>query len=155
MSMHDVDLARLLTPIGGSAHGCGEDLAFSEAFDHIQKARIEDDTSLEQGAWVTQHRQADWRLVRSQCEQLLATQSKDLRLGFWWAEAMTKMHGFTGLSVGLSLLTQLIDQFWLGIYPEAEDEDQDARITLLNWFVKHTDGLIRQIKLTDSDKGCF
>lgn len=55
-------LDRLLAPLPGAVP-CGEDLLYSPEFDRIQEARRFDDPSLDQGEWVTDIKEADWRAV--------------------------------------------------------------------------------------------
>ena len=74
-----LNIDKLLVPITAS-HPCGEDLAFSPEFDAINRARQADDPSIEQGAWVTTLKEADWKLVTRRCTELLETRSKDLQL---------------------------------------------------------------------------
>ena len=78
----------LLTPITPD-NPCGADLAFAPEVDEIARARLADDPSLEQGAWVTALKEADWKFVGKRCAALLETRSKDLQLAVWLAEAST------------------------------------------------------------------
>lgn len=148
------DLATLLAPLDGP-HGCGEDLGFSVEFDQIKDMRREDDASLAQGDWIADVKTADWTGAAALCGELLATRSKDLRLANWYAEAQTKLAQFAGLAHGCAAIQGLVDQFWEGVYPEAEDGDQDLRIGTLTWFVGRSTELIRQVPLTQSPKGQF
>ena len=65
-----LNIEKLLAPIS-EASPCGEDIAFSPEVDAISKARQADDPSLEQGAWVTSLKEADWKFVASRCAQLI------------------------------------------------------------------------------------
>ena len=53
-----LNIDALLAPIA-AIDPCGEDLAFSPEVDEIARARLADDPSLEQGAWVTALKEAD------------------------------------------------------------------------------------------------
>ena len=129
-----MNIDELLTPISESAP-CGEDLSFSTEFDAIAEMRREDDPTLDQGEWVTTLKTADWGAARARCAELLAQRSKDLRLAMWWAEAGTMTEGYTGLQQGLALCQQLCAQYWDGLYPEAEDGDQEQRVGNIGWFL--------------------
>lgn len=142
---------RLLAPLDGHSP-CGEDLSFSSEFDAIQQSRIEEDSSLDQGAWVTERKTANWPFIEKQCIDLLTTRAKDLRLGLWYTEAATHTQGFTGFSAGLELLNGLITTYWQDLHPIADEGDQEARISLLNWFVQQSNRLLRQTPLTHSTK---
>ena len=51
---------QLLLPISAD-QPCGVDLSFSPELDAISQARKFDDPSLDQGEWVTELKEADWR----------------------------------------------------------------------------------------------
>ncbi len=142
---------QLLTPID-SDNPCGEDMSFSSEFDAIQQSRIEEDHSLDQGAWITERKTANWPFIEKQCIDLLTTRAKDLRLGLWYTEAVTHTQGFAGFALGLDLLNDLIKTYWQNLHPVADEGDQEARISLLNWFVQQSNRLLRQTPLTHSAK---
>ncbi len=147
--MHDIQ--KLLAPLDGN-NPCGEDMSFSSEFDAIQQARIEDDASLDQGAWITDRKIANWPFIEQQCADLLTTHAKDLRLGLWYTEALIHEKGFTGYAFGLALVNGLITSYWENLHPVADDGDQEGRISLLNWFVQQSNRLLRQTPLTQSSK---
>lgn len=101
-----LDTDALLAPIAPD-NPCGDDLAFSPEVDEIARARLADDPSLEQGAWVTALKEADWKLVGKRCAGLLQTRSKDLQLAVWLAEANAKTGGMRGLAESLGLVAAL------------------------------------------------
>jgi type VI secretion system protein ImpA len=143
--------AQLIAPLDDS-NPCGEDLSFSTEFDAIQQSRIEEDSTLDQGAWVTERKVANWPFIEKQCIDLLTTRAKDLRLGLWYTEAITHTQGFSGFAFGLKLLNELIITYLNQLHPIAEDGDQEVRINLLNWFVQQSNRLLRQTPLTQSSK---
>jgi type VI secretion system protein ImpA len=140
----------LLQPIS-DAQPAGADLSFSPDLDAIAQARKFDDPSLDQGEWVTDLKEADWPFVVSRCAALLAEKSKDLRLAVWLAEAGARCHDLRGLGEGYLLIAGLCDQYWdRGLYPLAEDGDNDQRIGNLSWILARTPGLVREIGLTEN-----
>jgi type VI secretion system protein ImpA len=143
--------SQLLAPLDDH-DPCGEDMSFSAEFDAIQQSRIEEDSSLDQGAWVTERKIANWPFIEKQCTDLLTTRAKDLRLGLWYTEAITHTQGFAGFAFGLELLNGLITTYWDHLHPIADDGDQEVRISLLNWFVQQSNRLLRQTPLTHSAK---
>lgn len=146
---------QLLIPISDSKP-CGEDMAFSAELDAIAHARKFDDPSLAQGAWETELKEADWDFVVTRCVKLLAEKSKDLRLAVWLTEAAAKQHHLRGLGEGFRLLAGLCDTFWdLGLYPEAEDGDNDQRIGNLSWILARTRTLLRELPLTEGRSTAF
>lgn len=149
-----LSLDELLAPIAG-AQPCGEDLSFSAEYDAIQQARRADDPSLEQGAWVTDLKSADWPAVATLCAQLLQQRSKDLQLAAWWAEAHTQTHGCAGLARGFGLMAGLCEQYWDNVHPQVEDADLEQRIGTLGWLLTHSCEWLRNLPLVQAPQGCF
>jgi type VI secretion system protein ImpA len=144
---------QLLTPISED-RPAGEDLAFSPDLDAINLARKSDDPSLDQGEWVTEFKEADWEFVVTRCAALLEKQSKDLRLAVWLAEAAAKKHQLRGLGESFRVIAGLIDQYWeTGLFPEAEDDDQDQRVGNLSWILGRTPALVREMRITEGTRG--
>ncbi|MCE3605080.1 type VI secretion system protein TssA [Massilia sp. P8910] len=144
---------QLLHPISED-QPAGEDLAFSPELDAINLARKADDPSLDQGEWVTDIKEADWDFVVTRCATLLETQSKDLRLAVWLAEAAAKKHQLRGLGESFRVVAGLIEQFWdKGLYPEAEDDDHEQRIGNLSWILGRTPALVREMRITEGVRG--
>jgi type VI secretion system protein ImpA len=140
----------LLQPIS-DAEPSGADLSFSPDLDAIAQARKFDDPSLDQGEWVTELKEADWPFVVARCSALLASKSKDLRLAVWLTEAGARLHDLRGLGEGYLLLAGLCDQYWeRGLYPQAEDGDNDQRTGNLSWILSRTPALVREMGLTEN-----
>jgi len=141
----------LLQPISPD-RPAGADLSFSSEMDAIVHARKFDDPSLDQGEWVTELKEADWDFVVKRCADLLSSTSKDLRLAVWLTEAATKRHHLPGLAEGLRVVAGLVERFWdEGLYPEAEDGDQEQRIGNLAWILARIPGLLKDIPVTDGN----
>lgn len=141
-------IAQLLTPIS-TAQVCGEDISFSSEVDEIVKARLADDPTLEQGAWVVALKEADWYFVASRCAALIESRSKDLRLAVWLAEAHAKTRSFRGLGDGFALLAGLCSKYWDGLHPAIEDGDIEPRVGNLYWLLSRTPQLVKEIAVTE------
>jgi len=150
--MFSVD--QLLNPINDAAP-CGADLSFSSDLDAIANARRFDDPSLDQGEWVTELKEADWGFVVDNCARLIETQSKDLRLAVWLAEANAKVRHFGGLADGYLLLAGLSDRYWEGLHPVPDDDDQELRIGNLSWLLSRSVQLVREIPITEGRGTAF
>ncbi len=144
-----LDINTLLMPLAGNS-GTGDDLTFSPEFDAIQEARRADDATLDQGEWITTIKEADWQQVIGLSTNLIATRSKDLRLGMWLTEALGKQHGFAGLTQGLQLMGGLCQQYWSDVHPAPEEGDQELRIGSLTWLLSRLAQLFREIPITNS-----
>ena len=64
-------------------------------FDKIKEARRQDD-ELDQGAWQSERKTANWPLVIKLAQDTLATVSKDLQLAGYLTEALLQTERFPG-----------------------------------------------------------
>ncbi|WP_265920872.1 type VI secretion system protein TssA [Cupriavidus nantongensis] len=152
--MASLQFDRLLAPLPGD-QPCGEDLLFSAEFDRIQEARRADDPSLDQGDWVTDIKEADWREVIGIATSLLQDRTKDLRLAVWLTEALSKERGFAGLRDGYQLTAELCAQYWDHLHPVMEADDVDYRTGSVTWLAGRSSQLIREIPLVDESAGGY
>lgn len=141
-----LNLEELLAPIRADRPG-GDDLAFSPELDAVERARQADDPSLDQGAWVTARKEADWKYVARTCASLLTERSKDLQLAVWLVEARATTHGMRGLADSLLLLAALCERYWDELYPALED-GVEQRIGNLCWIATRVPQLIQGIAVT-------
>ena len=147
-----LNLDRLLAPVSADKP-CGDDLAFSSEIDAIVRARQADDPSLEQGAWVTDLKEADWKFVARQCAQLIETRSKDLQLAVWLAEAAARTDGLRALGDSLLLVAMLCERYWDGLYPLPDDDGVERRIGNLAWLAARIAPWLRDVPLTEGTHG--
>ncbi len=145
-----LDIEQLLAPIS-DAQPCGEDISFSPELDAIANARRADDPTLEQGAWVTTLKEADWKFVAKRCAELIEKRSKDLRLAVWLAEASVKTHGLRGLSDSLLLIGALCERHWEHVHPLPDEGGCEQRIGNLHWIVARVPQMIIELPVTESD----
>jgi type VI secretion system protein ImpA len=143
-----LDLDALLAPIPGPAP-CGPDMLFSPQFDAVQKAREQDDPSLEQGDWVIDLKEADWPFVINESQKLLRESTKDLRLAVWLTDALAWRQGFAGLNDGYRLLAGLCERHWDGLHPLAEDGDMDMRFGSVSWLASRSIELVQHAPIVD------
>lgn len=145
-----LDIEELLQPIS-DAQPCGEDLSFSPELDAIANARRADDPTLEQGAWVTTLKEADWQFVAARCVDLIGKRSKDLQLAVWLAEASARTQGLRGLSDSLLLIGALCERHWDHLYPLPDEGGFEQRIGNLRWIVARVPLMIVEIPVTEGD----
>lgn len=126
-----IDFDSLLRPIDG---GAGRDMRFTATYNAILEARREDDPRLPQGIWTRDVKRADWPMVERLCTDILTTQSKDLQVACWLAEAVLHRMGFPGLGPGLHLLDALCRRFWPTLHPEIDDGDIAPRKAPFEWL---------------------
>ncbi len=145
-----IDLESLLQPISDDAPS-GESVQYSGVYDEIREARRADD-NLSKGEWAWELKVADWRQVIDLTTTALMTQTKDLQVGAWLAEALVKRHGFVGLRDSLQLMRGFHENFWEGVYPEIDEgDDLEARANALEFMDKQTSFAVKEIALTAGD----
>ena len=143
-----LNIEALLAPVAPN-NPCGDDLAFAPEVDEIARARLADDPSLEQGAWVTALKEADWKFVGKRCAALIETRSKDLQLAVWLAEANARTGGVRGLAEGLELLAALCMRYWEGLHPLPDEDGHERRIGNLAWIAGRIAPLVKTTALGD------
>lgn len=149
-----IDVTELLAPIPGS-DPAGSDASFSDQFDRIREARRADDANLAQGDWQTELKVADWREAQTLSEDVLLRTSKDLQAAVWLAEAAIARHGLEGARDAFDLLAGLLDTYWEGLYPRAEDGDLEERAGKLAWFANYGSRVLQSMLLNDDPQAAL
>lgn len=142
-----IDLEELLAPIRGD-DPCGQDASFSDLFDRIREARRADDPNLPRGDWETELKVADWRLALDLATQAMTKESKDLQAACWLGEAAIARFGLDGATDAFDLLTRLVETYWDGLWPRAEDGDLEERAGKLAWFNTYAAQALMRVPLT-------
>src|SRR5271163_1665243 len=63
----------------------------------------------------------NWDPILELAPGAIATESKDLQIAAWLAEALVRKHHFEGLLEALKLISGLVERFWdNGLHPNAE-----------------------------------
>ena len=127
-----IDLECLLQPIPGPLP-CGPSLLDGDEYDVIREARRADEASQPRGDWEQELKKPDWPQVASLCEQVLATQSKDLQIAAWLGEAWIALDGMAGGTRAAALMERLCQRYWQDIHPLPRDGDHDFRSAPLEW----------------------
>jgi type VI secretion system protein ImpA len=118
-----LDFDRLLAPISDDNPG-GADVRWEAVYQQIKDARPKDDRD---AFGLDSPQIADWNPVVELTADAIASQSKDLMLAAWLAEALVHRHGFAGLRDGLKLINGLLENLWDGLYPRADQGDLEPR----------------------------
>ncbi len=143
-----IDLDALFQPISDE-NPSGESLRYSGIYDEIAEARRADD-NLNQGEWVTDLKVADYRKVLDLGLNALTSQTKDLQIAVWVADALIRTSGFAGLRDGLLLLNGFHERFWDTVHPEIEEGDMEGRANAMSWFDTQGAFAIRTAPFTGS-----
>jgi len=132
----ELGLAAMLAPLAGEAP-CGvdlrEDFAPQAPYRVLRNAR---------NAARTAERQADanpeadggvpaeWRGVRQIGVKLLTESSKDIEIAAWLTEALVRLDGLAGLTLGAQLIAGLARDFWnAGLLPGLEPDGVESRVS--------------------------
>lgn len=123
----------LLSPIS-EERPAGENLQYTSVYADIKEARRSEIENF-MGDWVRARKTADWALTAELITGALATQTKDLRLAVWLAEAKLQIEGVGGLGDALDLIRGLIESFWDGLYPELDEDGAEFRASCLEFLL--------------------
>ena len=142
-----IDVEALLAPVVGE-NPAGESLQYAGLYDEVRKERRADE-DLAQGEWKKSNtKSADWGEVVRLTTDALAGRTKDLQVGAWLAEALVKLHGFTGLRDGLRLVRGLHERFWEHVYPEVDEDGLEGRANSLAWLSGQLARTIKAVPFT-------
>ena len=143
-----IDVNELLAPIPGD-DPAGSDASFSDQFDRIREARRSDDATLAQGDWQTELKVSDWRQAQSLAEEILLRTSKDLQAAVWLGEAVISRFGLEGAKDSFDLLAGMLDTYWEGMFPRADDGDLEERAGKLAWFATYGTRALQMMMLNN------
>lgn len=131
-----LELDALLAPISDDAPtgtDIREDASPTSAYYTIKDARNAARAAERNGLFddSTDGASEHWRQVLEHGPGILRDAAKDLEIATWMVEALTRRHGFAGLSDGIALVEQLIDQYWDGLYPMPDEDGIETRVAPL------------------------
>lgn len=107
LSTHYLAIAR--SPISQESF-VGVDVRFSNEYEALER-------EVNKAGSMHGSSQVDWSKVIEGCEQLLRTQSKDLRVAAWLTWALYQCESYRGLLAGIGLLQQLCHHHWPQVHP--------------------------------------
>ena len=109
--MLDKDYINLIeTPIAAGDFA-GEDARYTAEFEALEE-ELAKDTSVHRTTGT------DWAVIREHAEQLLQTQSKDLRVACWLVWSLYHTEHIAGLAAGLGMLRQACTEHWHILHPQ-------------------------------------
>ncbi|OLU23972.1 type VI secretion system protein TssA [Pseudomonas sp. PA27(2017)] len=127
-----VDVSYLINPVSDETPH-GEDLEYDADFLELERL-AQGQPERQMGQSVIAAEPPDWRQVRERAGDLFA-RSKDLRLASLYLQSAIALDGLNGLAQGLTLVRELLTQYWEGVYPQLDaddDNDPTIRINALN-----------------------
>lgn len=72
-----------------------------------------------------------WLKIVDVAPDLLTSESKDLEVACWYAEAMVRVYGFAGLRDAFKLIEGLIDNFWDNLFEMPDEFGMETRVSCL------------------------
>jgi type VI secretion system protein ImpA len=124
-----IDIESLLAEIDPESP-CGEDLAYDPEYLELERA-AQGTPEQQVGDTIVEAEEPNWREIRDKSIELLG-RTKDLRLVMHLSLALLQMEGVQGLRDGVALLRAAIDQYWEGLYPQLDPEDDYDPLERMN-----------------------
>jgi type VI secretion system protein ImpA len=145
--MGAIDQTRVLQPVDADKP-CGGNLEYDPDFLALNQA-AQGRPEREMGSQVIPAEDPNWKEVKRLSLQLLA-RTKDLRVVVPLCRALIHTDGLAGFSSGLEAVKGLLEQYWQGLYPALDHEDNDdptMRVNVLMGLCDHN-GLLRSLRET-------
>ncbi|MFK3798488.1 type VI secretion system protein TssA [Pseudomonas sp. NPDC088444] len=146
-----MDVPLLLAAVSANSP-CGDDLEYDADFLQLERdAQGKPERMM--GDSVHPAEPPQWRQIEHTSIALLQ-RSKDLRITHFLLQSALALDGFSGLANSLTLISDLLGQYWPSLYPQLDaDDDNDAtvRINALSGIACDTNvRLLRESLLTRS-----
>lgn len=108
---------------------CGEDLEYDPAFLRLERdSRGQPERSM--GDSILPAEPPEWRSIQQQSLDLLQ-RSKDLRITHFLLQSSLALEGVTGLARALTLISELLKQYWADLHPRLDvDDDNDPTVRI-------------------------
>lgn len=138
--MPSLDINSILQPISAE-FPCGVDLEagnkYDPAFAELERLAI-GKAEQQIGNTLVPAESPDWKLLERKSAEILA-RSKDLRAATHLARALLQTAGWTGFAQGLEILRGLVEQYWDGMYPRLDPEDDNDPTMRINILMSITE----------------
>ena len=145
--MTDYALEALLAPINGESP-TGPDLEYDADFLALERAAAPKAERV-MGDEVKAAEEPDWNEVAEMALALLR-RSKDLRVAVHLATAWLRTSGMPGWAAGMGLVRGLLENFWEGVYPQLDAEDDNDPTARVNAVapISSLDGALAYVQTT-------
>jgi type VI secretion system protein ImpA len=134
MSLIDVDT--LLAPVSAE-NPCGENLEYDPDYALMELAAA-GKPEQQFGKTIIPAEEPDWREVQAKALELLG-RTKDLRIAAHLVRSATRSEGLSGLAGGLAMVAGLVEQYWDGVHPRLDPEDNNDPTLRLNQIASLAD----------------
>nr|WP_223194704.1 type VI secretion system protein TssA [Pseudomonas sp. PSB18] len=123
-----VDVPLLLAAVSANSP-CGEDLEYDADFLRLERdSRGQPERSM--GDSILPAEPPEWRSIQQQSLDLLQ-RSKDLRITHFLLQSSLALEGLPGLARVLTLISELLKQYWADLHPRLDaDDDNDPTVRI-------------------------
>ena len=123
-----MDVPLLLAAVSATSP-CGEDLEYDADFLRLERdSRGQPERSM--GDSILPAEPPEWRSIQQQSLDLLQ-RSKDLRITHFLLQSSLALEGITGLARVLTLISELLKQYWAELHPRLDaDDDNDPTVRI-------------------------
>lgn len=131
----ELDMAAIVAPIPGDNPG-GARMPFLVR-QKLENARKEFEPNPDDPSAPPVPRKPEWNLIVRTASETLSTTSKDLETALRLLEALTRLSGFAGATLGFQTLTRLVENCWDYLHPIPDPEDGEGpeiRAERFNWI---------------------
>ena len=121
-----MDYTTLATVPISQENPAGDDVKYDDDFEKIESEIAKLSSPSESNA-------VDWELVAKLCEEILEHKSKNLLITVYLAYALWRLRGIDGLSDGIKILADLLENYWEVLYPPLRRIK--GRINAVEWLL--------------------
>ncbi|MDB6441966.1 type VI secretion system protein ImpA [Pseudomonas sp. NFACC32-1] len=139
-----MDVPLLLAAVSATSP-CGDDLEYDPDFLRLERdSRGQPERSM--GDSILPAEPPEWRSVRQQSLDLLQ-RSKDLRITHYLLQSSLALEGIPGLARALTLISELLKQYWADLHPRLDaDDDNDPTVRINALAGLTSDATIRLLR---------
>jgi type VI secretion system protein ImpA len=124
-----VEVPLLLAAVSATSP-CGEDLEYDADFLRLERdSQGQPERSM--GDSILPAEPPEWRSIQQQSLDLLQ-RSKDLRITHFLLQSSLALEGVTGLARALTLISELLKQYWADLHPRLDAEDDNDPTVRIN-----------------------
>ncbi|HLK99778.1 MAG TPA: type VI secretion system protein TssA [Myxococcaceae bacterium] len=87
----------------------------------------------------------DWPMVLDSSGKVLQSVSKDLRIATYMAFGLYQTQGLDGLATGLVVISEIMDRYWQGLFPELAR--LRGRANALGWLIERATSTLPDVKV--------
>lgn len=146
-----LDIRMILTAVSAD-FPCGDDLEYDPDFLQLER-EAQGKPERIMGDAIQPSEPPQWQRIQQSSINLLQ-RSKDLRIVHFLLQSALGLHGITGLANALTLISELLGQYWPTLHPQLDtddDNDPTVRLNALSGIACETNvRLLRESLLTRS-----